>query len=136
MLGAEQVVLRHILAGGVPARELLALDEPGAWSSPVVAGAARLLVSREPGFQDAGAWLVALPDTAEARWLRDVWAQSALAEVPWDDACRSLRQERIRRRLAVLERKLAGVEADGAGAGMLARLLVEYKRLRSDLFRA
>mgnify|MGYP001037428157 CR=1 FL=1 len=136
LLGAEQVVLRHILAGGVPARELLALDEPGAWSSPVVAGAARLLVSREPGFQDAGAWLVALPDTAEARWLRDVWAQSALAEVPWDDACRSLRQERIRRRLAVLERKLAGVEADGAGAGMLARLLVEYKRLRSDLLRA
>ena len=87
--------------------------------------------------QDAAAWLAALPDSPEANWLRDVWAQDALAEVPWEEALRSLRQERIRRRLLGIERKLSALEAEGgADAGMLARLLVEYKRLRSDLFGA
>ena len=138
LLGAEQVVLRHILAGDGLARMLAQLDEPGAWSSPVVAGAVRLLAARPAGEgQDPAAWLAGLPDSPEANWLRDVWAQGTLAEVPWEEALRSLRQERIRRRLLGLERKLSALDAGGgADVGMLARLLVEYKRLRSDLFRA
>ncbi|OUM97783.1 MAG: DNA primase [Firmicutes bacterium ZCTH02-B6] len=138
LLGAEQVVLRHILAGDSPARVLAELDGPDVWSSPVVAGAVRLLAGRPAGaVQDPAAWLLGLPDTAEANWLREVWAQGALAEVPWQEALHSLKQERIRQRLASLERQLSALEVEGgAGAGMLARLLVEYKRLRSDLFGA
>lgn len=136
LLSAEQVVLRHILAGAVPSRAVAALDEPAAWSSPVVAGAARRLASRPPD-EEPVRWLATLPDNDETRWLRDVWAQETLAEVPWEDAYRRLRQERMRRRLEQLERRLAAWEADGPGdARKLTGLLVEYKRLRSDLLEA
>ena len=136
LASAEQVVLRHILAGkdGAPAEAVL--DEPAAWSSPVVAAAARLLASRDPG-QDPVQWLAGLPDSPAAHWLRTVWALETLAEVPWTEALRRLKEERLRRRLEVLERRLAALEgADDGDAGMLCTLLVEYKRLRSDLLEA
>lgn len=135
LAGAEQVVLRHILAGGGSAAPWLALDNAAVWSSPVVAGAARLLADWLTGpRQEPVQWLARLPQSPEADWLRALWAQDGLAEVPWEDAGRRLRQERIRRRIEGLERQLTALEADGGDdAGRLMRLLVEYKRLRSDL---
>ncbi|HEY8417674.1 MAG TPA: DNA primase [Limnochordales bacterium] len=136
LASAEQVVLRHILAGEDRAGVKAVLDEPAAWSSPVVAAAARLLATRDPA-QDPVQWLAGLPDSPPAHWLRTVWGLEALAEVPWPDALRRLKEERLRRRLEALERQLAALEAaDEDDAGMLCTLLVEYKRLRSDLLEA
>ncbi|MBO8142075.1 MAG: DNA primase [Firmicutes bacterium] len=136
LASAEQVVLRHVLAAGdcPGARELL--NEREVWSSPMVGRAAALLRDRLEGPSDPAQWLSSLPPTPEAAWLRDLWARTGMARIAWEEARRELLRERAREKLGRLEAQLGAVMKavlpDGA-AGMLAKLLVEYKRLRSDL---
>lgn len=130
---AEQVILRHVLADAGRTDDLAALDVPGAWSGEAVAGAVALLRQRPPGVP-AAQWLDGLPDGAPAALLRAVWADRSIPDVPWEDARRELGRQRGRRALAMLEERLQAVENESdltAALRMTARLLVEYKRLRS-----
>jgi len=130
---AEQVILRHVLTDVKRTPYLAALDVPGEWSGETTARAAALLRGRPAGV-DTEQWLQSLPESAAAMLLRTLWADESMADVPWDDAWRELQRQRGRRKLAQLADRLDALmnSADPLKApGMLAELLVEYKRLRS-----
>jgi len=127
------VILRHVLTDVKRTPYLAALDVPGEWSGETTARAAALLRGRPAGV-DTEQWLQSLPESAAATLLRTLWADESMADVPWDDAWRELQRQRGRRKLAQLADRLDALmnSADPLKApGMLAELLVEYKRLRS-----
>lgn len=132
---AEHVILRHVLAGNESASALDALDPEAAWSDSEVAAAAALLRERPDGEPDTTQWLATLPPVSGTALLQRLWADESLAEAPWEDACRALRQQRGLQRLLRLEHSLQRwTEAAEEAAGVeLAQLLLEYKILRSDL---
>lgn len=132
---AEQVILKHVLFDGTRTAELAALDFPGAWSGETTARAVALLMQR-PVDVETEQWLRDLPDSAATTLLRTIWTDSSISDVPWDDACRELRRQRGRRSMTMLEARLQGLTNapdPTKAAGMVAQLLVEYKRLRSLL---
>lgn len=132
---AEQVILRHVLADDKRTPWLAALDVPGEWSGETTARAAALLTERPAGI-DTQQWLQTLPDGAAATLLRTLWTEQSIADVPWDDAVRELQRQRGRRRVAQLADRLQALmnmPDPSKAPGMLAELLVEYKRLRSML---
>lgn len=133
---AEHVILRHVLAGNKPVVALNALQEEAEWSTPDVAAAAALLRERTQPGPEVTEWLQSLSTGPGATLLQRLWLDEALAEAPWADACRALRQQRGLQRLLRLERDLQRwVEADerGTAGTELAKLLLEYKKMRSDL---
>lgn len=132
---AEHVILRHVLAGNETVAAFDALEAEGHWSTPNVAEAVALLRSRLPDDGMPEQWLATLPDSGGKQLLRQVWADAAVAKIPWEDGCRALRQHRGRQRLIDFERRLQRWTADTGTtvAAELGRLLIEYKILRSDL---
>lgn len=129
------MILRHVLADDKRTPWLAALDVPGEWSGETTARAAALLTERPAGI-DTQQWLQTLPDGAAATLLRTLWTEQSIADVPWDDAVRELQRQRGRRRVAQLADRLQALmnmPDPSKAPGMLAELLVEYKRLRSML---
>lgn len=130
---AEQVILRHVLADAERTSELAALDAVGKWSGETTARAVALLRGR-PMSIDTEQWLQSLPDGAATTLLRTIWTDPSISDVPWEDAVRELQRQRGRRQLAEMADRLQALTSmpDARHAfGMLLRLLVEYKRLRS-----
>ncbi len=130
---AEQVILRHVLADAERTSELAALDAVGKWSGETTARAVALLRGR-PMSIDTEQWLQSLPDGAATTLLRTIWTDPSISDVPWEDAVRELQRQRGRRQLAEMADRLQALTSmpDARHTfGMLLRLLVEYKRLRS-----